>query len=116
MVACERKTSVRVRAPAPAPTPHVPPPFFLPLTHFFLFFCIYSRAHRFGQEKPVYVKRVMLIDTVEQRICNLQKNKQDITDSTLGEGTGKSQSCLLLALFFFVVVVQFLIFFFGGVL
>ncbi|KAA1114836.1 hypothetical protein PGT21_024810 [Puccinia graminis f. sp. tritici] len=49
----------------------------------------FDRAHRFGQEKPVYVKRVMLIDTVEQRICNLQKNKQDITDSTLGEGTGK---------------------------
>ncbi|WAR57048.1 hypothetical protein PtB15_8B92 [Puccinia triticina] len=46
-------------------------------------------AHQFGQEKPIFVKRVMLTNTVEQRILALQKGKQDITDSTLGEGTGK---------------------------
>ncbi|OAV97593.1 hypothetical protein PTTG_01908 [Puccinia triticina 1-1 BBBD Race 1] len=49
----------------------------------------FDRAHRFGQEKPVFVKRVMLTKTVEERIVALQKGKQDITDSTLGEGTGK---------------------------
>ncbi|OAV93554.1 hypothetical protein PTTG_27314 [Puccinia triticina 1-1 BBBD Race 1] len=47
------------------------------------------RAHQLGQEKPIFVKRVMLTNTVEQRILALQKGKQDITDSTLGEGTGK---------------------------
>ncbi|KNE91527.1 hypothetical protein PSTG_15048 [Puccinia striiformis f. sp. tritici PST-78] len=46
-------------------------------------------AHRFGQMKPVYVKRVMLNNTVKQRINNLQIVKQVITDSALGEGSGK---------------------------
>ncbi|OAV90465.1 hypothetical protein PTTG_28289 [Puccinia triticina 1-1 BBBD Race 1] len=39
--------------------------------------------------RPVFVKRVMLTNTIKQRILALQKGKQDITDSTLGKGTGK---------------------------
>ncbi|PLW46655.1 hypothetical protein PCASD_03707 [Puccinia coronata f. sp. avenae] len=49
----------------------------------------FDRTHRFGQEKEVYVSRVILNNTVEQRILDLQRKKQDITDNTLGEGTGK---------------------------
>ncbi|KNF01813.1 hypothetical protein PSTG_04932 [Puccinia striiformis f. sp. tritici PST-78] len=49
----------------------------------------FDRAHRFGQMKPVHVKRVMINNTVEQRINKLQLGKQAITDSALGEGSGK---------------------------
>jgi len=49
----------------------------------------FDRAHRFGQEKEVYVNRVMINNTVEQRILELQRKKQEITDHTLGEGSGK---------------------------
>jgi SNF2 family DNA or RNA helicase len=59
---------------------------------------MHSRTHRFGQEKEVYVSRVILNNTVEQRILDLQRKKQDITDNTLGEGTGKS-AYLFLVLF-----------------
>ncbi|KNZ58842.1 hypothetical protein VP01_1850g5 [Puccinia sorghi] len=48
----------------------------------------FDRAHRFGQEKEVFVNRVMIKNTVEQRILDLQRKKQEITDHTLGEGSG----------------------------
>lgn len=49
----------------------------------------FDRVHRLGQLKDVFVNRVMIRNTVEQRICDLQSRKQDITDNTLGEGPGK---------------------------
>lgn len=37
----------------------------------------------------VYVNRLIIADTVEQRILDLQARKQGQSDAALGEGTGK---------------------------
>ncbi|KIJ41077.1 hypothetical protein M422DRAFT_229883 [Sphaerobolus stellatus SS14] len=46
----------------------------------------YDRAHRIGQTKPVYIKRYVVRDTIEARILDLQKQKQEVADATLGDG------------------------------
>jgi SNF2 family DNA or RNA helicase len=43
------------------------------------------------QEKPVYVHRLTIKDTIEERIMNLQEQKKRIADSVLGEGTVRRQ-------------------------
>ncbi|GJJ08897.1 hypothetical protein Clacol_003117 [Clathrus columnatus] len=47
----------------------------------------FDRVHRMGQQKNVYVKRLIIRNTVEERILNLQANKQALSDAALGEGT-----------------------------
>ena len=47
-----------------------------------------DRVHRFGQEKPVYVHRLTISETVEDRILTLQAQKQKIIDDVLDEKTG----------------------------
>ena len=46
----------------------------------------YDRTHRIGQLKPVFVKRLTIANTVEQRIFDLQSKKQGLADASLGEG------------------------------
>ncbi|KIY72134.1 hypothetical protein CYLTODRAFT_418117 [Cylindrobasidium torrendii FP15055 ss-10] len=49
----------------------------------------YDRAHRIGQDKPVWVKRLVVKDTIEQRMLKLQEVKVGLAEAALGEGTGK---------------------------
>ncbi len=48
-----------------------------------------DRAHRIGQDKPVFVYKLIAEDTIEDRILSLQKNKQALADSIYQEGGGK---------------------------
>lgn len=52
-----------------------------------------DRAHRIGQTRAVTVYRVLVADTVEDRILDLQKRKRALVDAVLGEGgaSGGSQ-------------------------
>ena len=44
-----------------------------------------DRAHRIGQDKPVFVYRLVADDTVEERILALQERKRALADAALGE-------------------------------
>ena len=44
-----------------------------------------DRAHRIGQDKPVFVYRLVARETVEERILELQKRKRALADTALGE-------------------------------
>jgi SNF2 family DNA or RNA helicase len=44
-----------------------------------------DRAHRIGQERPVFVYRLVAKDTVEERIVLLQQKKRGIADAALGD-------------------------------
>lgn len=43
-----------------------------------------DRAHRIGQEKPVMVYRLVMEDTVEQKMVELGQRKREIAESALG--------------------------------
>lgn len=51
----------------------------------------YDRAHRIGQTKPTYVKRYIVKNTIEERLLQLQKDKQEMAAATLGEGDAPAQ-------------------------
>ena len=47
-----------------------------------------SRAHRMGQDKPVFVYRLVAKGSIEQRILDLQERKADLAEAVLsGEET-----------------------------
>ncbi len=47
-----------------------------------------DRAHRIGQQRPVFVHRMVARDTVEERIVALQTRKRELADAALaGRGT-----------------------------
>ncbi|KJA22647.1 hypothetical protein HYPSUDRAFT_87246 [Hypholoma sublateritium FD-334 SS-4] len=48
----------------------------------------YDRCHRIGQEKEVYVKRLVVENTIEDRMLRLQEVKTGLAEAALGEGTG----------------------------
>ncbi|KAI0640989.1 P-loop containing nucleoside triphosphate hydrolase protein [Trametes meyenii] len=48
----------------------------------------YDRVHRLGQEKNVYVKRLVIKNTIEERMLTLQETKTHLADAALGEGSG----------------------------
>ncbi|KAK6977040.1 SNF2 family DNA-dependent ATPase [Favolaschia claudopus] len=50
----------------------------------------YDRAHRIGQDKEVWVKRLVVENTIEERMLKLQDVKSGLSDAALGEGTGGS--------------------------
>ncbi len=52
-----------------------------------------DRAHRIGQDKPVFVHRLVAENTVEATIQKMQQRKQSLADA-LFEGTGKGPTAL----------------------
>lgn len=44
-----------------------------------------DRAHRIGQDKPVFVYRLIASDSVEERILELQARKRELADALLDE-------------------------------
>ncbi|HEY2289442.1 MAG TPA: DEAD/DEAH box helicase, partial [Thermoanaerobaculia bacterium] len=42
-----------------------------------------DRAHRIGQERPVFASRIVARDTVEEKILELQKSKRDLADAVI---------------------------------
>jgi len=42
-----------------------------------------DRAHRIGQERPVFASRLVARDTVEEKILDLQKSKKDLADAVI---------------------------------
>jgi SNF2 family DNA or RNA helicase len=44
----------------------------------------FDRAHRIGQEKPVFVYRLVAADTVEERILDLQREKRALAELAAG--------------------------------
>ncbi|KAF8647982.1 hypothetical protein AX16_006412, partial [Volvariella volvacea WC 439] len=49
----------------------------------------FDRVHRLGQLHPVHVQRLVIADTVEDRVLAMQERKQILADGSLGEGKGK---------------------------
>ncbi|KAJ3510415.1 hypothetical protein NMY22_g15987 [Coprinellus aureogranulatus] len=48
----------------------------------------YDRVHRIGQEKPVFIKRLVVENTIEERMLRLQDVKTGLAEAALGEGMG----------------------------
>ncbi|KAF9652417.1 hypothetical protein BDM02DRAFT_3109440 [Thelephora ganbajun] len=49
----------------------------------------FDRVHRLGQDREVFVKRLVIANTVEDRILHMQETKKYLADGSLGEGSGK---------------------------
>ena len=47
-------------------------------------------AHRMPQQREVTVHRVLVPDTVEDRICQIQDKKREMIDTALDEKSSKS--------------------------
>jgi superfamily II DNA or RNA helicase len=45
-----------------------------------------DRAHRIGQDRPVTIYRLIAVDTVEERILDLQEKKRALGEAALGDG------------------------------
>ena len=45
-----------------------------------------DRAHRIGQDKPVFIYKLVASDTVEEKIMAMQKHKQLLADQTVNRG------------------------------
>jgi SNF2 family DNA or RNA helicase len=45
-------------------------------------------VHRVGQYRNVYVERVVIANTIEDRVLALQRHKRNLADGSLGEGPG----------------------------
>jgi superfamily II DNA or RNA helicase len=45
-----------------------------------------DRAHRIGQERPVFIYRLVALGTVEERILKLQDQKRALFEAALGDG------------------------------
>lgn len=50
-----------------------------------------DRAHRIGQDKPVFVYKLITEGTVEEKILALQARKQQLTDSVYGTGNEEGE-------------------------
>lgn len=53
-----------------------------------------DRAHRFGQMKPVHVYKILIRDSVEDRIMDLQERKKELINAALDEKELKNSSHL----------------------
>lgn len=53
-----------------------------------------DRAHRIGQEREVHVHRILVANTVESRIIELQEEKRRLIGDALNESELKSISRL----------------------
>ncbi len=45
-----------------------------------------DRAHRIGQDKPVFIYKLVTTDTVEEKIMAMQQHKQQLADQTVNRG------------------------------
>ncbi|MDT8410621.1 MAG: DEAD/DEAH box helicase [Wenzhouxiangellaceae bacterium] len=50
-----------------------------------------DRAHRIGQDKPVFIYRLVTEGTVEEKILALQQRKQKLADDIYGKGRQKDE-------------------------
>jgi SNF2 family DNA or RNA helicase len=50
-----------------------------------------DRAHRIGQDKPVFVHRLVAADTVEERILALQERKRRLAEAAVGDASQAKQ-------------------------
>ncbi|RKZ57654.1 MAG: hypothetical protein DRQ44_15530, partial [Gammaproteobacteria bacterium] len=48
-----------------------------------------DRAHRIGQDKPIFVYKLLTEETVEEKILHMQKNKQKLADALYQDKTNK---------------------------
>ncbi|GAA5877108.1 hypothetical protein JCM16303_006169 [Sporobolomyces ruberrimus] len=48
----------------------------------------FDRTYRLGQRRPVEIERIIVNDTIEERILNLQARKTLLSDMSLAEGQG----------------------------
>ena len=48
-----------------------------------------DRAHRIGQRRPVTVYRLVVANTIEEKIVELHQRKRDLADSLLADSAGK---------------------------
>ncbi|MGH9333162.1 MAG: DEAD/DEAH box helicase, partial [Vicinamibacteria bacterium] len=55
----------------------------------------FDRAHRIGQEKPVFVYRLVAADTVEEKILDLQREKRTLADVASGTAASLTREDLL---------------------
>lgn len=51
-----------------------------------------DRAHRIGQDKPVFVYKLICTGTVEEKILALQQRKADLAAAVLDGGSSQSLS------------------------
>jgi SNF2 family DNA or RNA helicase len=51
-----------------------------------------DRAYRIGQDKPVFVYKLVTENTIEERVLELQKNKQAMANSVYGNKAQKEQA------------------------
>lgn len=51
-----------------------------------------DRAHRIGQDKPVFVYKLVAKGTVEEKILALQERKQHLADQVHGQGRASNQA------------------------
>jgi len=49
-----------------------------------------DRAHRIGQENPVFIHRLVARDTVEDKILQLQKKKRALAEGVIGDAGGNA--------------------------
>jgi SNF2 family DNA or RNA helicase len=53
-----------------------------------------DRTHRIGQDKPVFVHRLVAAGTVEEKILDMQARKQALADALFDDSGSASESLL----------------------
>ena len=54
-----------------------------------------DRVHRIGQDKPVFVHRLVAAGTVEEKILALQARKQALADALLSDNADEGTAGLI---------------------